>query len=228
MSQRMIIKVCAVVILLSGIVILFSTAYPLVSYEWESAKRYPTLISPLVDEKTATFKLSEKDYTRASNWFDDGSSDYSNVAGSISYFTITIPKLYIESATVAIGGDDLSENLIQYPGTAVPGREGNTVVFGHSVLPAFFDPENYLSIFSTLPTMEEGDEVYVDYDGISYKYRVEDMFEVKASDLQILAQNEGDSYLSLITCTPPGHPLKPKRLIVRTKLVPMNKASVVR
>jgi sortase A len=209
---------------MSGVVVLFSTLYPILSYEWESAQKYPVLISPLVDTQTAAFKFSGRDYTRVSNWFDDLKLN-EFVSDSIFYFTITIPKLTIEGAAVAIGGDDLAESLIQYPGTAPPGKVGNTVIFGHSVLPAFFDPEDYLSIFSTLPTLEEGDEVYIDYDGITYKYEVEDMFEVKPSDIQILEQNSSRSYLTLVTCTPPGHPLKPKRLIVRAKLIPTTQAS---
>jgi sortase A len=223
-SQKLLIKICAVIMAMSGVVVLFSTLYPILSYEWESAQKYPVLISPLVDTQTAAFKFSGRDYTRVSNWFDDLKLN-EFVSDSIFYFTITIPKLTIEGAAVAIGGDDLAESLIQYPGTAPPGKVGNTVIFGHSVLPAFFDPEDYLSIFSTLPTLEEGDEVYIDYDGITYKYEVEDMFEVKPSDIQILEQNSSRSYLTLVTCTPPGHPLKPKRLIVRAKLIPTTQAS---
>jgi sortase A len=92
------------------------------------------------------------------------------------------------------------------------------VVFGHSILPQFFDPKNYMSIFSTLPTIKQGDEILVYFDGITYKYIVRDMFEVRPDDIQILEQNTSGSYLTLVTCTPPGHPLKPKRLIVRAKL----------
>jgi sortase A len=102
----------------------------------------------------------------------------------------------------------------------MPGKIGNAVVFGHSILPQFYDPQDYMAIFSTLPTLRKGDEIKVRYDGIGYVFKVEDMFEVRPEDIQVLDQNDNDSYLSLITCTPPGHPLKPKRLIVRAKLAP--------
>lgn len=222
MSQKLIIRICAVIMGISGLVILFSTLYPIISYEWEASQKYPILISPLVDEETASFKFSNTDFTRASNWFEGDKKGF--VTQKINYYTVSIPKLKIKNATVALGGDDLSENLIQYPGTAYPGKTGNTVIFGHSILPQFYDPENYLAIFSTLPSLEAGDEVYINYDGITYKYSVEDMFEVRPKDIQILEQNKDAPYLSLVTCTPPGHPLKPKRLIVRAKLVPTNEA----
>lgn len=113
------------------------------------------------------------------------------------------------------------KNLIQFPGTALPGKIGNSVIIGHSILPQFFDPENYLSIFSTLPRIRKNDEVFVNYDGVAYKYVVQDLFEVKPDDIQIMEQNSAGSFLTLVTCTPPGHPLKPRRLIVRAGLVPV-------
>ncbi|OGM04368.1 hypothetical protein A2715_03205 [Candidatus Woesebacteria bacterium RIFCSPHIGHO2_01_FULL_39_32] len=205
----------------SGLVILFSTIFPIVSYEWESAKRYPVLISPLVDEETASFTFSQKDYTKASNWFE-GVDKKEYVSENVKYFTISIPKLKVENATVAIGGEDLSQSLIQFPDTALPGKVGNTVIFGHSILPIFYNPENYLAIFSTLDKLDKGDEVIVDYDGIRYKFTVENLFEVSPNDIQILEQDSSSSYLTLVTCSPPGDPRKPKRLIVRARLTPVD------
>ena len=217
MTQKKIFRICSFVMALSGAVIIFTSLYPILSYEWEASQKYPMLISPLVDSNTGSFKFSEKDYTKADNWFEGTSFDFETE--DFRYFTITIPKLKIEAATVVVGGDDLSDHLIQFPGTALPGKIGNSVIFGHSILPQYYDPENYLAIFSTLPTLEKGDEVIVDYEGIVYRFFVREMFEVRPSDIQILEQNTSSSYLTLVTCTPPGHPLKPKRLIVRAELV---------
>ncbi len=218
MSQRNIIRICAVVLALSGLTILFSTIYPILSYEWEASQKYPVLISPLVDTDTGSFKFSDKDYTKANNWFENTKeSDFETQEKR--YFTLSIPKLKIDSATVTVGGEDLSDSLIQFPGTALPGKIGNSVIFGHSILPQYFDPNNYLAIFSTLPTLVKGDEVFANMDGATYKYIVREMFEVKPSDIQILEQSTSSSYITLVTCTPPGHPLKPKRLIVRAELV---------
>lgn len=221
MDEKLILKVSAVVLALSGFVILFTTFYPIVSYQSTAKQKYPELISPLVEDKRAT-NLDDADYTRASNWFVGGAQrgDFLDTDSKVMHYTISIPKLDIKDMTVAIGGDDLSKNLIQYPGTAVPGKLGNTVVFGHSILPIFYNPEDYLSVFSTLPTLEKGDIVKINYDGIVFTYEVEEMFEVRPTDLQVLEQNKNDSYLSLITCTPPGHPEKPKRLVVRARVVP--------
>jgi sortase A len=231
MNQKIIIKICALIMGVSGLVILGSTLYPILSYEWESNQKYPALLSPLVDEERAKFTFDATDYTQASNWFvaDEDlvvkSKMGEYISSNVSYFTLSVPRLKIDNATVKIGGEDLAQSLIQFKGTALPGKMGNTVIFGHSVLPQYFDPENYLSIFSTLPKLNQGDLVYASYDGITYKYKVEDMFEVKPTDVQILEQNASDSFLTLVTCTPPGHPLKPKRLIIRARLLPTKQAN---
>ena len=159
------------------------------------------------------------DYTQASNWFQ-GVNKNDFISSKIEYYTISIPKLKIDSATVAIGGEDLSSHLIQYPGTALPGKHGNSAIFGHSILPIFYDPKNYLAIFSLLPTLKKGDDIYINYDGISYVYRVESMFEVLPTDIQVLDQDSSDSFLTLVTCVPPGDPGQPRRLVVRARVVP--------
>jgi sortase A len=214
----MLIRISAFVMAISGIVIIFSTLYPILSYEWESSQKYSILVSPLVDEERGEFKFSTSDSSKLSSWFPDKkASDFESQ--KMEFYTISIPDLNIDGAVVALGTEDLSQYLIQYPGTASPGKVGNTVIFGHSILPQYFDPKNYMSIFSTLYKLDVGSQIYVYYGGLTYKYRVEELFEVKPNQLEILNQPQDDSYLSLVTCSPPGHPLKPRRLVVRAKLV---------
>lgn len=220
MNDKKLLKISATVSFVSGLVILFSTIYPIASYESSSKERYPKLISPIVSEEKEKVTLSSVDYTKASNWFVGDVKGVSFDDSSVTYYTLSIPKLDIRNALVEVGGEDLSDSLIQYPGTAIPGKIGNSVIFGHSILPQFYDPTDYLAIFSTLPTLEKGDEIKVSFDGATYIYRVETMFEVLPTELEVLDQNSNDSYLTLITCVPPGHPLKPRRLVVRAKIVP--------
>lgn len=209
---------------LSGIIILVGVVYPIISYNSTYSKNYQ-LVSPLTGNKNPVEGVSSVsqdsvDFTQASNWFVGGASKNDFAASKVSFYTINIPKLKIEGATVAIGGEDLSKSLIQYPGTALPGKRGNSVIFGHSILPLFYNPKNYISIFSMLPSLQKGDEIFVNYDGISYTYKVEEMFEVHPTDIQVLDQDSSDSFLTLVTCVPPGDPGNPKRLIVRARVVP--------
>jgi sortase A len=227
MTQKTILRIAAVISGISGIVILTGVIYPIVSYNSTYSQNYTKLVSPITGttEKvqgviTTTTTGSKVDYTQASNWFPGGATKEDFSTSKVDYYTITIPKLKINSMSVAIGGEDLSKSLIQYPGTALPGKRGNAAIFGHSILPIFYDPKNYISIFSLLPTLKKGDLIYINYDGVSYTYRVETMFEVMPTDIQVLDQDSTDSFLTLVTCVPPGDPGDPKRLIVRARVVP--------
>jgi sortase A len=226
MSRKTIFRVSALISGISGIVILVGVIYPIVSYNSTYSKNYQ-LVSPIngnvqgvSSTVTSGAALKNIDYTQASSWFPGGARKEDFGTSKVSFYTISVPKLKIDGATVAIGGEDLSQHLIQYPGTALPGKRGNSVIFGHSILPIFYNPKNYISIFSMLPTLKNGDEILVNYDGISYTYQVEQMFEVLPTDIQVLDQDSSDSFLTLVTCVPPGDPGNPKRLIVRARVVP--------
>jgi sortase A len=235
MSQKTVLRIAAVISGISGIIILVGVIYPIVSYNATYGKNFSELVSPInenpvghlqttfiqgANTNSDTSTSNTNDFSKASNWFVGGAKPSDFTTSKVKYFTINIPKLKINSSTVAIGGEDLDKSLIQYPGTALPGRSGNTVIFGHSILPIFYNPKNYISIFSLLPTLTKGDEVDINYDGVSYVYKVEQMFEVRPTDIQVLDQDYSDSFVTLVTCVPPGDPSNPKRLIVRARVVP--------
>ncbi|EKD62591.1 MAG: hypothetical protein ACD_52C00118G0005 [uncultured bacterium] len=214
-------KVISLVLGSAGFFILSSTLFPIFSYEVSLRDSFSDYLSPVPEKDSVVFERSVDDLTLASNWFDGGvkKDDFSQKS-NISYYTLSIPKLKIANAVVSVGGEDLSQNLIQYPGTALPGKMGNTVIFGHSILPQFFNPKDYLSIFSRLPTLKKNDQIEIYFDGVSYLYRITDLVEVFPDNLNVLEQRWGDSFLSLITCVPPGDPRKPRRLVVRAKIIP--------
>lgn len=150
--------------------------------------------------------------TYASNWFPTG-----NPKSTITKeYMFSIPKLGITNAQVIVGADDLSKSLIHYGGSSLPGEYGNAVIFGHSILPQFFDPKNYKAIFSTLHTLKVGDAIEVVSDGVTYRYRVFDFMVVGPSDISVLEQTYDNSYLTVITCTPPGTYWK--RLVVKAQI----------
>ncbi|MDD3532238.1 MAG: sortase [Candidatus Shapirobacteria bacterium] len=212
-----------------GFLALFYAGWPIFSYQVKSWRRFQTnnLVRPysqlltsesvLGESASSFFSVSGADegLTQVKNWLPVGSDR--GTGGRVDYYGLTISSLGIFNAVVRVGGEDLSRNLIQYGGTAYPGDFGNAVIFGHSVLPQFFNPKDYMTIFSLLPTMEYGDEILVDFDGARYRYQVEEMVEVKPDDLSILEQRFDDSYLSMVTCVPPGTYLR--RLVVRARLI---------
>jgi sortase A len=143
-------------------------------------------------------------------------SPQKHIVTPVNTYTLSIPKLKIENALVTISGDDLGDSLVHYGGTALPGQYGNAVVFGHSTLPQFYSPTNYKTIFSLLPTLKAGDDISVTYDGVTYTYTVVELLVLDPTDLSVLEQRFDDSYLTLVTCVPPGTTWK--RLNVLAKL----------
>jgi sortase A len=187
----------------SGILIVANVIWPIVSYELFIAPslKPQELLSPI----SASGLEAEKntDFTLPENWFPK--VEYSEKRESkITHYTLSIPGFDIEDAVVEVGGEDLAKSLIHFPGSALPGELGATIIFGHSVLPQFFNPDNYMTIFSLIPTLELGEDIIIRFDGITYTYRVIDKIEVQPDNLSVLNQPYDSEYLRLITCTPPG------------------------
>ncbi len=165
---------------------------------------------------------TELDYTNLSNWFkDERSQILADETEGKTYF-LEIPQLEIEKAKVEVGGTNLDENLIAYPGTARPGETGAPVIFGHSVLRQFYNPSQqnprrYNSIFSYIMTLENGDEIFLIDGEVTYRYLVRDKTEVKPEDTYILAQQHDARKLKLVTCVPEGTYLR--RGVVTAELV---------
>ena len=150
--------------------------------------------------------------TYASNWFPTGNPN----TGVHKEYKFSIPKLGIKNAKVLVGADDLAKSLIHYGGSSLPGEYGNAVVFGHSVLPQFFNPDNYNTLFSTLHTIKVGDSIEIVSDRVTYQYTVFDLSIIDPSDISVLEQTYDNSYLTVITCTPPGTYWK--RLVVKARI----------
>lgn len=191
-----------------GFIILASVIWPIASFELFTSPQLKNqnFLSPIPSSEPwqiLGISNDHQDLNHPQNWFVKAAFPQKRES-KITHYTLSIPTLDIENAVVEIAGSDLSQVLIHYPGTALPGEVGAGVIFGHSVLPQFFNPDNYISIFSLIPQMEIGDKIIIKFDGITYQYRVIDKVEVKPTNLSVLDQPFDNEYLRLVTCTPPG------------------------
>jgi sortase A len=226
-----------------GASLLISVGYPIISYEFKTGSRVKRdrIVSPvseselaeakgLLDPSIGTSQTEPKvlpavsagsnttfDYNKLDSWFQFSHPQSDQTTSNQTNYTLSIPKLRIVDALVTIGTDDLDKSLIQYGGTANPGEAGSPVIFGHSILPQFYSPKSYRSIFSLLPTLKSGDEIIVNFDGITYKYVVYDYYEVLPDEVDILEQHYNRKDLTLVTCVPPGTYWR--RGIVKARLV---------
>ncbi|MDD5731580.1 MAG: class D sortase [Patescibacteria group bacterium] len=137
--------------------------------------------------------------------------------------TLMIPKIGVQAPIVfaktrAQSEVDklLLEGVVHYFDTAFPGEEGNVFITGHSSY-YWWSNGKFNTIFSILDKLVVGDIIYVNYGGNRYTYKVFDMKVVSPKELSVLNQNDNESILSLMTCTPVG--TNYKRLVVRASQV---------
>lgn len=100
--------------------------------------------------------------------------------------------------------------------SSVPGQIGNTVLSGHSSND-LFEPGNYKFIFAQLDKLQNGDTIYVNYQGTRYTYTVTKQEVVQPTNVQALIYPTTKPVLTLITCTPLGTSLN--RLLVTAEQI---------
>lgn len=120
----------------------------------------------------------------------------------------------VESSNEDVYNLELKKGLAHFKGTPLPGDGGNSFIYGHSAVPAFFSNHGDLAetIFSKLDNVDIGNEVVVNRDGKDLKYIVRNKKIVEASDFSVLQQNGDKETITMMTCWPLGVPSK--RLIV--------------
>ncbi len=212
-----------------GFGLLFWSVYPIFAFELtQQLNRYDRFLSPVkvVIKNTSSDILGTstalsqnvKQFIQVQDWFPTRPQKLASDQTSIPYtrFWISIPKLSIKNAQVGVGGEDLSKELIHYLPTSAPGEYGSVNIFGHSTLPQMFNVKDYKTIFTYLPNMSIGDTILVNAGDQQYEYEVFDMFVVKPDQVSVLEPKYDASYLTLITCVPPGTYWN--RLVVKSKL----------
>ncbi|KKP68576.1 MAG: Sortase family protein, LPXTG-site transpeptidase [Candidatus Roizmanbacteria bacterium GW2011_GWA2_35_19] len=216
--------------LIIGSLLLFWSFYPILSFEVYSRffiKKYvKTPVSnegvPSLNEANSVLgslnPLSNnlRDYTQASLWFPDRpqATIFSNL--NVKEYALSIPKLNIKDAKVVVGGEDLTKSLIHYLPQSLPGEFGNVAIFGHSTLPQLYNTKDYKTIFTYLPSLDNGDNIFVKVGDLEYQYEVFSITTVKPDQVSVLEQNKEASFITLITCVPPGTFWE--RLVVKAKL----------
>ena len=228
--KRKVVNYISYITLGMGLLLLFWSFYPVISFELYSrfilkdGVQSPLSTSPAsaIQESESVlgtadaFSSNLKDFTQAHLWFPTTKQDMQIPSGVHEYY-LTIPKINIHRAKVIVGGDDLTKSLVHFLPKTMPGEFGNVAIFGHSTLPQLYNESDYKTIFTYLPSLQKGDQILIDVGDLAYEYEVYDMFAVNPDKVSVLDQQYDSSYLTLVTCVPPGTFWK--RLIVKAKLV---------
>ena len=110
---------------------------------------------------------------------------------------------------------ELLKGVVRHPDSALLGEEGNVVILGHSsYLPNVMN-KNFQAL-NGIQKMKWGDTIELVSEGTLYTYRVEKVYQAKASGVTIPTDVTGKR-LTLVTCNSFGS--KEDRFIVEAKLV---------
>lgn len=231
-KKRKAINYISYITLGMGLLLLFWSFYPVLSFELYSRFILKNGVeSPValngnsasvrdaqsVLGSSDAFSSNLKDFTQAHLWFPGKQTEEQKLVTGVQQYYLTIPKLNITKARVVVGGDDLTKSLIHYVPRSMPGEFGNVSIFGHSTLPQLYNEKDYKTIFTYLPSMQKGDTILIEVGDLEYEYEVYDMFVVSPDKVSVLDQQYDAAYLTLVTCVPPGTFWK--RLVIKAKLV---------
>ncbi len=173
----------------------------------------PLLLQSLFSQAQDSFSIN---YSDAKNWFPAIKSANAKQKTALTSYSLSIQKLGIKHAYVSTVDYDLDSHLINYGGTELPPHKGTAVIFGHSTLPQLFNASDYKTIFAKLYTIKNGDAIQTTVGDVTYTYKVYNITVTDPLDTSVFAQQYDGSYITLVTCTPPGTTWK--RLIVRARM----------
>jgi len=233
LNPRILLRFVGLFIALSGLTLAGYTFFPLISYELyiqptfsSQAFASPIPQSTIITQNTLSSlfqntadQISHLGSGDDMSWLPPTSPDQYKEVGvteQLSNYYLSMPSLGIEDAYVSTTDNNVNLHLIHFPGTALPPNIGNAAVFGHSTLPQWFDPHNPHAIFATALDTKIGDDITITIGSKVYIYKVIQMSIVPADSTAFLAQDTDGSYVSVVTCTPPGTTWK--RLWIKAKL----------
>jgi sortase A len=107
---------------------------------------------------------------------------------------LVIPKIGADKFVVeGVDTPELRKGPGHYPGTPLPGEQGNAAIAGHRT--------TYGAPFYRLNDLNPGDDIYATTASGRFHYQVSESKVVKPSDVSVLDPTP-DSRLTLTTCTP--------------------------
>lgn len=203
--------------------LLFSISYPISTWYWSWIIRPPILFDPTIVSAFPVPKIlnsngfyADLQLTNSAAWFP--TAQIASVSASpVSSFLLSFPSLKISDISVKVNSTDLKYHPVHFPGSALPGQIGNSVILGHSALPQFYFFGNNFTVFNPLLRLKTNDLVNINFNGLNYTYKINKIFEVTPDRIDVLSQPDNRRELTLITCVPLGTYLR--RLVVVGELI---------
>ena len=217
------LRLLSILCVIIGVSIISYVLFPIISWQiyfqpvFASQNIIPSIPrANIVVASLISQAIDGTDYTRAENWFPKFNPGNKQVPNDTPFYTISIPKINLEKVSVSTVDNDLTKHLVNYSGTSIPAENGNAVIFGHSTLPQLFNAKDYKTIFANAYKLKNGDNIYAFVKEVKYSYKIFKIIVIDPQDTSALEQDYDNSYLTLVTCTPPGTVWK--RLVIKARL----------
>lgn len=186
-----------VILLLLGLTVLLLTYWPLIQakisqYRYKSPSTENVVLSQN-NEITKEIKPETKTVEVDSN------------------FGLYIPRIKCNSSVLK---DVDPNNAVEYTkaleghvahakGSVTPDKQGNVFLFAHSAV-NFYERNKYNVYFYLLDDLQKDDSIFLSYNGVIYKYRVEEVKIVNKEEIKYLGRYSNEDTLTLMTCYPAG------------------------
>jgi len=144
-------------------------------------------------EEVETLETAEFDYSERGNCLE------------IPKIEVSVPLIFVEDIDKVY--KTLDRGVVHYPGSVLPGENGQTIILGHSAPPNWPDI-NYDNVFSRLNELEKGDEIFVYFEHQRFNYSVTNKFFLERGEEVPEYLTNSDNMLILISCWPPGKDIR--------------------
>lgn len=197
-NNRKLTVLLGLALLLVGLSVLILTYWPVIK-AYYNQKTFPT-------PSTTNVSLADNDEDITKEVKKDTKEVFVD-----SNFGVYIPKIKSNSKVVK-DVDPFNEkeyiNALQTgvahsKTTTTPNKPGNVFLFAHSAV-NFYERNMYSVYFYLLGELEKEDEIFLSYEGVIYKYRVQEVKIVNREDVQYLKRSADPDTLVLMTCYPAG------------------------
>jgi len=131
---------------------------------------------------------------------------------------VSVPVILSESTNTGILAKYLDKGVVYYPGSVLPGQNGQIVVLGHSAPPNWPKTKNDW-VFSDLNDLNYDDKIFLYFDHKEYVYYVREKKIIdKGQEIIPISLTNNENILVLVSCWPPGKDYQ--RIAVYAELVP--------
>lgn len=216
-NQKIVLKAFIAIYLISFAVINWTDLSWIFNYRVTSSLLYG-FFNPYQDIEAST-TVSNNYSQNTQNTEQKAEYPYSAKVNTIEIPAIGIsaPIVLSQSTNIQSLTNDLNKGVVYYPGSVLPGQDGQIIILGHSA-PENWPKIKYDWVFSDLENLSSGDQVKIIMNHKEYTYKyIEKKIIEKGSDPEPTTLSSSKNVLVLVSCWPPGKNLK--RIAVYLELV---------